>query len=130
MWSRRSANGSKCARNLASRRAIFGGRMSLRNKHRATTTETASNRQGGFMRYFLTRFAFLATVLFAAAGFAQDYQKILADPSRPQAERDIDAVRKPDQMLKFFGVKPGDKVADLMASRGYYTAILSQAVRS
>ena len=80
------------------------------------------------MRYFLTRFAFLAIVFFAAAGFAQDYQKILADPSRPQAERDIDAVRKPDQMLKFFGVKPGEKVADLMASRGYYTALLSQAV--
>ncbi|HEX2386791.1 MAG TPA: methyltransferase domain-containing protein, partial [Candidatus Binatia bacterium] len=80
------------------------------------------------MRTFLTGFAFLLTVFFAVAGFAQDYQKILADPSRPQAERDIDAVRKPAEMLKFFGVKPGDKVADLMASRGYYTAILSQAV--
>jgi predicted methyltransferase len=80
------------------------------------------------MRYFLTRFTFLATVFFSAAGFAQDYQKILADPSRPQAERDIDAVRKPEEMLKFFGVKPGEKVADLMASRGYYTVLLSQAV--
>lgn len=80
------------------------------------------------MRIFLTRFAFLTTVFVAAVASAQDYQKILADPSRPQAERDIDAVRKPEQMLKFFGVKPGEKVADLMASRGYYTALLSEAV--
>jgi predicted methyltransferase len=80
------------------------------------------------MRFIVTRFAFLVIVFFAAASSAQDYKKILDDPNRPQNERDIDAVRKPDEMLKFFGVKPGDKVADLMASRGYYTALLSQAV--
>lgn len=80
------------------------------------------------MRSFATRFAFFVIVFFATAVSAQDYKKILADPNRPQNERDIDAVRKPDEMLKFYGVKPGDKVADLMASRGYYTALLSQAV--
>ena len=31
-------------------------------------------------------------------------------------------------MLKFFGVKVGDKVADIMAGRGYYTIILAQVV--
>jgi len=30
--------------------------------------------------------------------------------------------------LAFYGVKPGDRVADLWAGRGYYTAILSQVV--
>ena len=76
-----------------------------------------------------SRYAIFAVLLFWAAGaFAQDYKRILGDAARPQSERDIDAVRKPEEMLKFFGVKPGDKVADLMASRGYYTAILSQAV--
>jgi predicted methyltransferase len=64
----------------------------------------------------------------AASAPAQDYKAILANSERPEAERALDAIRKPDEMLKFYGVKPGDKVADLMASRGYYTAILSQAV--
>lgn len=76
------------------------------------------------LRYVLPAVA----LLMAASAPAQDYKAILADTNRPQTERDIDAVRKPDEMLKFYGVKPGDKVADLMASRGYYTAILSQAV--
>ena len=31
-------------------------------------------------------------------------------------------------MLAFYGVKSGDKVADLWAGRGYYTAILSEVV--
>jgi predicted methyltransferase len=57
---------------------------------------------------------------------AQDYKTILANPERPESERALDAARKPEEVFKFFGVKPGDKVADLMASRGYSTAILSQ----
>jgi len=77
----------------------------------------------------LGRYAMFAVLFFTAtAASAQDYKRILDDPARPQAERDIDSVRKPEEMLKFFGVKPGDKVADLMASRGYYTAILSGVV--
>lgn len=81
------------------------------------------------MKTFPAGYAVLAFLLFWTGGAsAQDYKKILADSNRPQTERDIDPVRKPEEMLKFFGVKPGDKVADLMASRGYYTAILSQAV--
>jgi predicted methyltransferase len=37
-------------------------------------------------------------------------------------------VRKPDQVMTFYGINKGDKVADLYAARGYYTAILSQLV--
>lgn len=81
------------------------------------------------MKILFARAALLAVALAAAApARAQDYKAILADPARPENERAIDAVRKPEEMLKFYGVKPGDKVADLMASRGYYTAILSQVV--
>jgi len=81
------------------------------------------------MNISLTRYLLTAVALLVAASApAQDYKAILSDANRPQAERDIDAVRKPEEMLKFYGVKPGDKVADLMASRGYYTALLSQAV--
>src|SRR6266545_4536476 len=59
---------------------------------------------------------------------AQDYKAILANPERPEDERALDAGRKPEEVLKFFGVKVGDKVADIIAARGYYTAILSQVV--
>ena len=69
-----------------------------------------------------------ALVLLAAPAWAQDYKAILANPERPEAEKSIDSIRKPEEMLKFYGVKRGDKVGDLMASRGYYTVILSQVV--
>jgi predicted methyltransferase len=59
---------------------------------------------------------------------AQDFKAILSDPDRPQSERALDVSRKPEDVLEFFGVKPGDKVADIMAGRGYYTAILSRVV--
>jgi predicted methyltransferase len=77
---------------------------------------------------FARRAIFSVLVFVAAPAWAQDYKAILADPERPDNERALDPVRKPEEMLKFFGVKPGDKVGDLMASRGYYTAILSRVV--
>lgn len=58
----------------------------------------------------------------------QDYTFALGNPERPQNEKDLDAARKPAQVLAFYDVKRGDKVADLWAGRGYYTAILSQVV--
>jgi predicted methyltransferase len=69
----------------------------------------------------------LAHVLLVPA-WAQDFKAILANPERPADERVLDAGRKPEEVLKFFGVKPGNKVADIVAGRGYYTAILSQVV--
>jgi predicted methyltransferase len=40
----------------------------------------------------------------------------------------IDTVRKPQEVMAFYEVKTGQRVADIFASRGYYTAILSQLV--
>src|SRR5262245_31433440 len=62
----------------------------------------------------------------ARAQAAQDFSAILADPERPSEERALDAARKPDEVIKFYGVKAGDKVGDIWAGRGYYTAILAQ----
>jgi predicted methyltransferase len=59
-----------------------------------------------------------------------DFAGILASPERPKEERALDEARKPDEVLKFYGVKAGDKVADIWAGRGYYTAILAQVVGS
>jgi predicted methyltransferase len=68
------------------------------------------------------------SLLICAATPAVNYKDILSIPNRPDNEKAIDAVRKPDEVMAFYGVKAGDKVADIFASRGYYTAILSQLV--
>ena len=64
----------------------------------------------------------------AATSRAPDYSAALANSERPQTEVELDAARKPAEVLAFYDVKSGDKVADLWAGRGYYTAILSQVV--
>jgi len=63
-----------------------------------------------------------------AATSTPNYGEILTNMNRPEAERAIDAVRKPNEVMAFYGVKRGEKVADIFASRGYYTAILAQLV--
>ena len=52
----------------------------------------------------------------------------VADPLRPEEDRQRDADRKPGELLNFFGVEPGMKVLDLQASVGFYTEILSGLV--
>ena len=52
----------------------------------------------------------------------------VADPHRPKADTDRDADRMPAIMLAFSGVKPGDRVAELIPAQGYSTRLLSAAV--
>ena len=52
----------------------------------------------------------------------------LAAPDRAKADTDHDADRKPGVILAFAGIKPGDKVADLIPGRGYFTRIISHVV--
>jgi predicted methyltransferase len=61
-------------------------------------------------------------------GAQPELEAILADESRPQAERDRDEGRKPDRVLRFFDIGPGDHVADLFAGSGYWTRILVPVV--
>ena len=63
-----------------------------------------------------------------AATSTPNYDAVLTNMSRPEAERAIDPVRKPQEVMAFYEVKTSHKVADIFASRGYYTAILSQLV--
>ena len=52
----------------------------------------------------------------------------LADPSRPKADTDTDALRDPADTLAFAGVKPGMTVAELFPGGGYFTRMLSDIV--
>ena len=52
----------------------------------------------------------------------------VADPHRPKTDTERDADRLPAIMLAFSGVKPGDKVAELIPAQGYSTRLLSAAV--
>lgn len=52
----------------------------------------------------------------------------IGDAARPQANKDLDAARKPAQMMAFSGVKPGDKVAEFVAGGGYVTRLFSKIV--
>jgi predicted methyltransferase len=72
----------------------------------------------------------LFLLIFAAgcAASSADYNAVLTNTNRPDNERQLDAARKPQEVMAFYGVKKGDKVADLLAGGGYYTAILSQMV--
>ncbi len=78
------------------------------------------------MKRFICHVLLGAVVVIFVPGLttATDWQAILADPARPDADRARDANRKPEQVLEFFSIKPGQKVADLLAGGGYYTRIL------
>lgn len=52
----------------------------------------------------------------------------VADPARPQADRDRDADRKPAEVVAFAGIKPGYTIAEISPGGGYFTRILSGAV--
>ncbi len=52
----------------------------------------------------------------------------LSSSDRPVADTARDADRKPAVLIAFSGVKAGDKVADLIPGKGYFTRIFSKIV--
>ena len=52
----------------------------------------------------------------------------IANPARPAADREQDAVRRPAEILAFLGVAPGQHVLDAFSAGGYYTELLSSLV--
>ena len=51
----------------------------------------------------------------------------LADPAR-ESQRSADARREPGELIAFAGVKPGDKILDLIPGDGYWTRIFAKTV--
>jgi predicted methyltransferase len=50
------------------------------------------------------------------------------DQTRPEKDRQRDENRKPAEVLTYAGVKPGQKVAELLPGSGYYTRLLCRIV--
>jgi predicted methyltransferase len=57
-----------------------------------------------------------------------DYTWIVHNPERTDADRALDQRRHPEDMLEFIGVRPGMRVLDLSAGRGYTTELLARVV--
>jgi predicted methyltransferase len=57
-----------------------------------------------------------------------ELSQALASPSRPQADRDRDADRKPAELMTFFGVEKGMTALDVIGAAGYLTEVLSVTV--
>jgi predicted methyltransferase len=57
-----------------------------------------------------------------------DAQAIVSAPDRTEADRALDAGRHPAALLDFIGVRPGWKVAELMAGAGYTVELIARAV--
>jgi predicted methyltransferase len=62
-------------------------------------------------------------------GAPQAIAGAIADSSRPAADSERDANRKPLETLTFIGMKPGDKVADYAAGSGYFTRLFQDIVQ-
>ena len=79
-----------------------------------------------------TIIALAAFVAATGAGFAADVpsyiKSAVMDKGRPDTDTARDEHRKPADVIAFVGVKPGDKVGEIMPGRGYFTRILSKVV--
>lgn len=52
----------------------------------------------------------------------------IAAPDRSEKDRALDAGRKPGEVLAFFNIAPGQKVAELFAATGYTTELIARVV--
>lgn len=63
-----------------------------------------------------------------AAAIPKAISAAVDDSARPEADKKADVDRKPAESVAFSGVKPGQKVVDLLPGRGYFTRIFSVVV--
>src|SRR6185369_15659807 len=64
----------------------------------------------------------------APATTAIDYDSIVAAPDRDEADRALDGGRHPAELLRFFGIQPGMKVAEISSGGGYTAELLARTV--
>ena len=64
----------------------------------------------------------------AASALRSRVEAALAAAERPAADKEIDANRKPVEIVEFFGIDSGMTVLDVTAAGGYFTEVLAAAV--
>ncbi|WP_372872878.1 class I SAM-dependent methyltransferase [Shewanella sp.] len=52
----------------------------------------------------------------------------IEDSARPASDRQKDVNRRPDAILNFFDVAPGQQILDIFSGGGYYTELLARTV--
>jgi len=74
--------------------------------------------------------ALLMPQLYLAAAATSNDEPIAAAiaSGRSEADRSQDEWRRPDQVLRFLEVEPGQQVLDYFAGQGYYSELLSRVV--
>jgi predicted methyltransferase len=87
------------------------------------------------MKYFVFAFSIAACAPRAApppqaasAPAADPIAAAISASDRSEADRALDAGRKPAELLAFAGIQPGMKVAELGAATGYTTELLARLV--
>jgi predicted methyltransferase len=80
------------------------------------------------IRILLISFAALAALEAQGLDGDDPIAASVGSPLRPEKDRARDVDRHPAEVLRFFEVAPGQKVADLMAGGGFYTELLARVV--
>jgi predicted methyltransferase len=62
-----------------------------------------------------------------ATAIQADIAAAIADPARPESDRQLDPERKPAEMLELAKVKPGMRIMDLIPGGGYFTRLFAVA---
>ncbi len=80
-----------------------------------------------------TRALIVLGLLVAAPAIAKgpppaDVAAAMAASDRPKEARDLDAGRRPAEVLRFMGLKRGDRALDLFTGSGYYAELMARAV--
>ena len=66
----------------------------------------------------------------SSADVPENIKAAVANPARPERDRQRDVNRRPEQVLAFAGVRSGLRIAELEPASGYFTRILCKAVGS
>lgn len=64
----------------------------------------------------------------AALEPAPDYRNAVVAADRSDADRVVDQRREPEKLLELYGVRPGMRVLDMSAGRGYNSELLARVV--
>ena len=86
------------------------------------------NSQSGAVPVSCALLALLTAAAATAASIPAYITAAVDNPSRPDNDRERDVNRKPAEVLAFAGIKPGQKVGELMPGGGYFSRLFCQIV--